>query len=182
MAIYQNSSVTDSKIEAGNYAVYVHETEGSTAGATGWTNLGAGMVKSIAYVVESYTSQAGNAVDPLTGISKETATIDMDLIEYDGSSFSILSGGAMAGTSGSLTVGGQVSVQTPRAIKLVNTRELANGSTQTTTYVFNKCYVDGGWTLAVKSDNDSDPVNVYSFKLLCKQYATAQTIFTKVVA
>jgi hypothetical protein len=33
-----------------------------------------------------------------------------------------------------------------------------------------------------KSDNDADPVNVYSFSLICYQYATAGTIFSKTVA
>lgn len=182
MALYQNATVTDARIEVGNFAVYVHATEGSTAGASGWINLGAGMVKSFAYVAESYTSQAGNAVDPIQGVAKETATIDMDLIEYDGSSFSVLSGGVLAGSSGSLTVGGQTNVQGSRGIKLINTRKLATGSTQTTTYVLNKCYMDGGYTVAVKSDNDTDPVNVYTFKILAKQYATAATIFTKTVS
>ena len=182
MAIYQNPTVTDSKLETGNFAVYVHASAGATAGASDWTNLGAGMVKSFAYVAESYTSQAGNAVDPISGVSKESVSIDLDLIEYDGSAFSILSGGVLAGSTATLTVGGQVSVQTPRSIKLINTRELANGSSQTTTYVLVNCFMDGGYTLAVKSDNDSDPINVYTFKLLCKQYATAQTIFTKTVA
>jgi hypothetical protein len=39
-----------------------------------------------------------------------------------------------------------------------------------------------GFTMNPKSDNDADPVNVYSFSIMCKQYATAQTIFTKTVA
>ena len=180
MAMYQNASVTDAKLETGNFAIYVG-AEGSTVGST-WVNLGAGMLKDIAYVPENYEVQAGNAPDPIEGISKETATMSFDLIEYDGSSFSALSGGAMTGSSGSLVVGGQTSAVTAKGIKLVNTRKLANGSTQTTTYVFNKCYLNGGWTLAVKSDNDADPINVYSFSVTAKQYATAQTIFTKTVA
>lgn len=182
MAYYQNSTVTDAKIEVGNYAVYVHASAGSTVGATGWANLGAGMVKSFAYVAESYTSQSGNSVDPIEGVAKETVTIGLDLIEYDGSSFSVLSGGVIAGSSGSLTVGGQSTTQAGRGLKLVNVRKLANGSTQTTTIVLNDVYMDGGFTMNPKSDNDADPVNVYTFNLLAKQYATAQTIFTKTVA
>jgi hypothetical protein len=42
MPLYQNSSVTDAKIEIGNYAMYVG-TAGNTA-ASITTNLGAGMV------------------------------------------------------------------------------------------------------------------------------------------
>lgn len=182
MPIYQNSSVTDARIEVGNFAVYVHPTAGSTAAAAGWLNLGAGMVKDFSYAPEMFTSQAGNAVDPIQGISRETATLSMDLIEYSGANWAVLTGGAAAGTSGSLTVGGQVSVITGRGVKLVNARKLAAGTTQTTTYVINNAFMDGGYTSAFKSDNDADPVTVYSFNMLCKQYSTGQVIFKKTVA
>ena len=181
MPIYQNSTVTDSKIEIGNYAMYVASTAGTTVGGT-WINLGAGMVKSFSYDPTSYTSQSGNSPDPIQGISRETAKIGIDLIEYDGSSFSILSGGAMTGSSGSLLVGGQTNVMPGMGFKMVNTRKLATGSTQTTTYVLNYVFMDGGFSTSPKSDNDADPINVYSFNLLAKQYMTAQTIFTKTVA
>lgn len=180
MAIYQNSAVTDAKIEIGNYAIYV-AAQGTTAGGT-WVNLGAGMVKSFAYAPEMFTTQAGNAPDPIEGVSRETATVEFDLIEYDGSAFSALSGGLMAGTSGSATVGGQTTTITAKGIKMINVRKLASGSTQTTTYVLNKCYLNNGWTVAFKSDNDSDPVAVYSFSVTAEQYATAGTIYTKTVA
>jgi len=35
--------------------------------------------------------------------------------------------------------------------------------------------------MAPKSDNDTDPVNVYTFSITAKQYLTAGTIFTKTV-
>ena len=180
MPIYQNSTVTDAKIEVGNYAIYVAVTAGTTVGGT-WVNLGAGMVTGFSYNPESYTTQAGNAIDPIEGIARETATIDFELIEYDGSSFSILSGGSISGTSGSLIVGGNASALTRRGLKLVNTRKLANGSTQTTTIVLYSCTLDGGFTMNPKSDNDADPVNVYTFSVMAKQYATAQNIFVKTV-
>lgn len=179
MPMYQNSSVTESKVETGNYAMYVG-TLGATAG-TITVNLGAGMVKSFAHNAEMFTSQSGNSVDPIEGISRETATLEIDLIEYDGSSFSTLTGGMWTGTSGSITVGGNVSLLAGKAIKLVNTRKLSTGSTQTTTYVIPKA-IAGGFSMSPKSDNDSDPVNVYSFSLTCKQYATAGTLFTKTVS
>ena len=179
MPTYQNATVSDAKIEIGNYAIYVGSA-GATAGAI-TTNLGAGMVKSFKHDATMFTSQAGNAVDPIEGVSRETATLEIDLIEYDGSAFSALTGGMWNGTSGSVTVGGQVSSVTGKGIKLVNTRKLATGSTQTTTYVITKG-VAGGFSQSIKSDNDADPVTVYSFSILCKQYATAQTLFTKTVA
>jgi hypothetical protein len=181
MPIYQNSTVTDAKVEIGNYAMYVATSAGTTAAGT-WINLGSGMVKSFNYSPEPYTSQSGNSVDPIQGIARETATIEIDLIEYDGSSFSVLSGGAITGTSGSLLVGGQTNVMTGRGLKLINTRKLVSGSTQTTTFVFNYCFLNGGFSTSPKSDNDTDPINVYSFSILAKQYLTAQTIFSKTVA
>lgn len=179
MPLYQNATVTDSKVETGNYAIYVG-TVGNTAGSI-TTNLGAGMVKSFVHNAEMYTSQAGNAVDPIEGVARETCTLEVDLIEYDGSAFSAFSGGMWSGTSGSATVGGNVSLLSGKAYKLVNTRKLSTGSTQTTTYVINKG-IAGGFNLTLKSDNDADPVNVYSFTITCKQYATAGNIFTKTVS
>lgn len=180
MAIYQNATVTDAKIEVGNYAISV-ATAGTTSGGT-WVNLGAGQVKSFSYNPEMYTSQSGNSVDPIQGVSRETATLEVDLIEYDGSSFSTISGGLLAGTTGTLIVGGNTTTQTAKGFKLVNTRKLASGSTQTTTWVIHKAYMNTGFSMSPKSDNDADPVNVYSFSILCKQDSTtAQTIFTKLV-
>jgi hypothetical protein len=182
MPLYQNSSVSDAKIEIGNYAIYVGSVGATGASIT--TNLGAGMVKSFKYNPTMYTCQAGNAPDPIQGVSRETSEIDMDLIEYDGSSFSVLSNGMMASTTGGsvLTVGGQVSSINGVGMKLVNVRKLSTGSTQTTTYVINRAFINSGWSCSPKSDNDADPITVYSFTMLCKQYATAQTIFTKTIS
>jgi hypothetical protein len=181
MARYQNATVTDAKVEIGNYAVSVG-AENATAGSA-WTNLGAGMVKSFAYVPEMFTSQAGNAPDPIQGVAKETATISLDLIEYDGSAFTAFMGGLVSGTSGSWIVGGVSTVQSAKALKLVNTRTLATGSTQTTTFVFPRIFANSGFSTSPKSDNDADPVNVYSFDVLAKQAATTANafVFTKTV-
>ena len=181
MPIYHNTSVTDAKIEIGNYTISVG-LENATAAST-WTNLGAGMVKSFKYNPVMYTTQAGNAVDPIQGVARETVEVGIDLIEYDGSSFSVLSGGLLSGTTGSLIVGGNTNVQTAKGIKLTNTRKLATGSSQTTTYIINRAFINTGFSMTPKSDNDADPLNVYSFDLLCKQaMTTAQNIFTKTVA
>lgn len=182
MPIYQNATVADAKIEIGNYTISV-STVGATAGST-WTNLGAGMVKGFTYNPEMFTCQAGNAVDPIQGVAKETVTFEIDLLEYDGSSFSVLSGGLISGTSGSLIVGGNATVQAAKGFKLVNMRTLAGGTSQTTTYLLPNCFMNTGFSMSPKSDNDADPMNVYSFSILAKQYAypTVQTIFKKTVA
>jgi hypothetical protein len=143
--------------------------------------MGLGMVKSFAHNAEMFTSQAGNGIDPIQGVARETCTLEMDLIEYDGSAFAAFSGGMWTGTTGSITVGGNVTALAGKGVKLTNTRKLTSGSSQTTTYVINKA-IANGFSLAWKSDNDADPVAVYSFSLICYQYATAGTIFTKTVA
>jgi hypothetical protein len=180
--MYQLSSVTDAKIEIGNYAMYVGSVGATGASIT--TNLGAGMVKAFSYNPEMFTSQAGNAPDPISGVARETCTLDIDLIEYDASAFSALSNGMLASTTGGsvMTVGGQVSSISGVGMKLVNTRKLNGGSTQTTTYVINKAVMAGGYSITPKSDNDADPIAVYSFSLTCKPYATAQTLFTKTIS
>jgi hypothetical protein len=180
MPIYNAATATDAKIEVGNFSMYVGSV-GATAGAI-TTNLGAGMVKSFVHNPEMFTSQAGNSADPIEGVARETATLELDLIEYYASTFSAFSSGIWSlPSSGTVTVGGQVTAITGVGLKLINTRKLANGSTQTTTYVISKA-VPGGFSVAFKSDNDTDPIAVYSCSVLCKQYATAQTLFTKTVA
>jgi len=180
--MYQLSSVADAKIETGNYAMYVGSV-GATATAI-TINLGAGQVKSFKYDPVMFTSQAGNAPDPILGVARETCTVDIDLIEYDASAFSSLSNGMLASTTGGsvMTVGGQVTSISGVGMKLVNTRKLSTGSTQTTTYVINKAVMAGGYSISPKTDNDTDPITVYSFSMTCKPYATAQTIFTKTIA
>jgi hypothetical protein len=181
MPLYQTAQATDSKIEIGNYAMYVGSV-GATATAI-TTNLGAGAVKSFAYAPEMFTSQAGNSPDPIAGVARETCTLEIELIEYDASAFSALSNGMSSlPTAGTVTVGGQVSSISGVGMKLVNQRKLNTGSTQTTTYVIQKAVLNSGWSTSPKSDNDADPINVYTFSITCKQYATAQTIYTKTVA
>jgi hypothetical protein len=138
-------------------------------------------VKSFAYNPEMFTCQAGNCIDPIQGVAKETVTFEIDLIEYDGSSFSVLSGGLISGTSGSLIVGGNTTTQAPKAFKLYNRKLLSTGTSVLTTIIMPNCFMNTGFTMSPKSDNDADPMNVYSFSILAKQYATAQSIFTKTV-
>lgn len=179
MPQYQNSAlvVGEKAIEVGNYQISVGAV-GATAGSA-WTNLGAGMVKSFAYNPEMFTTQAGNCVDPIQGVSRETATFDIDLIEYDGSSFSNLSGGLISGSTGSLIVGGNATAQLPKAFKLYNRKLMSTGSSVLTTIIAPNCFMNTGFSMTPKSDNDADPVNIYSFTILAKQYMTAGTIFTK---
>lgn len=181
MPIYQNNAliVGERAIELGNYTISVGGV-GATAGSA-WTNLGAGMLKSFSYNPEMFNCQAGNCIDPVQGVAKETVTFDIDLIEYDGSSFSMLSGGLISGTSGSLLVGGQATIQAAKAFKLYNRKLLSTGTSVITTIILHNCFMNTGFSMSPKSDNDTDPMNVYSFSILAKQYAAAQTIFLKTV-
>jgi len=161
MPIYQNNSVDTTKLVLGNYKIE-SSPYASAAGSFVWVNLGAGMVNGWAYVPEKYDAQAGNAPDPIEGISRETFTIDMELIEFDTSVLSAISCGAMTtastGTVMTVYMGGNTAL-TPRAFRLTNTR-LVSGSTKETIITVFKATMDGGLAFTAKSDNDADPVNV----------------------
>lgn len=162
MPTYQNSSVSSNKLILGNYKI---ETAASAAGT--YVNLGAGMVNSFGHKYEKYDVQAGNAPDPIEGIAKETFTVDMELIEYDGSALSALLCGAVTETSTSVLstmVGGGNQVLTPRAFRLTNTRYISGTTCQTILTLY-KATVDTGIQMTAKGDNDSDPISVMPFTL-----------------
>jgi hypothetical protein len=158
---YQNSSVDSTKLILGNYKI---ETSpyASAAGSFTWVNLGAGMVNSFGHNFEKFDVQAGNAPDPIEGVSKETFPIEMELIEYDASVMAAVSSGlvtsASTGTVMTLYGGGNTTL-TPRAIRLTNTRSVSGATKQTIITVF-KSTINQGPQFTAKSDNDTDPINV----------------------
>ena len=169
MATYQNSTVTSSLLILGNYKIET-AAYGTSAGGT-WVNLGAGMVNSFGHNVTKYDTQAGNAPDPIEGVSEETFTVDAEMIEYDASSLSSISGGLLtksAGASGvTILSGGGLTTITERAYKLTNTRLISGVTHQTVVMVF-KATLDEGLQFTAKSDNDSDPINVMPLKITGK--------------
>jgi hypothetical protein len=114
--------------------------------------------------------QAGNAPDPLEGVGEETFTVDMEMIEFTGSTLSVLQGGAITSTTVSAITtiyGGGNATITPYNVKLTNTR-MVSGVTQTTVIIVYKVTADTGAQFTVKSDNDTDPINVMPLVLTGK--------------
>lgn len=180
MPLYQNTSVDATKLIIGNYKIEV-APYGTTAGAASWVNLGAGIVNKFGHNYEKYKAQAGNAPDPVEGVATETFIIDGELIEYDASVLSALSGGVTTKSTGASGVtvlsGGGVSTVTYKTFKLTNTRMQAASAAatpvthQTVVLVF-KASLDNGLQFTSKSDNDTDPVNVMPFSITGKVDST----------
>lgn len=170
MAAYQNTSIDTTKLILGNYKIESAASSGAT-----FTNLGAGIITKFGHNITKYDTQAGNAPDPVEGISDETFTIDGEMIEFDASVMAAISGGAITKTTGASGVtvinGGGNSTVTERAFRLTNTR-LISGVTHQTVIVVYKAVVDNGPQFTAKSDNDADPVNVMAFTITGKNDST----------
>lgn len=182
MPLYQNSSVTNSKLLLGNYQILVGTTGCalmSSAVTSITTNLGAGIINSFAHNVERYDVQAGNAPNPIEGIATETFTISGELIEWDHSALVTAFGGMIASglsASAATTIaayytvtGGGATTITPKAFLLKNTRQFttsAGTAISGTTYILvHKATFTNGPQLTVKSDNDTDPIQVMAFEI-----------------
>ena len=128
------------------------------------------MVNSAVHNVEKYDVEAGNAPDPVEGVSDETFTISGELIEYDGSVLAACMGGIINSTSTSVlntvTAGGATTI-TDRAFKLTN-RRLVSGATKETVIIVYKATFDTGISFNFKSDNDADPVATMQFTITGK--------------
>ena len=170
MALYQNTSIDTTKLILGNYKI-----ESATSSGATYVNLGAGIVNKFGHNITKYDTQAGNAPDPVEGVSDETFTVEGEMIEFDASVMAAISGGAITKTTGASGVtvingGGNTSI-TERAFKLTN-RRLISGVTHETVIVVYKATLDNGVQFTAKSDNDADPVNVMAFSLTGKLDST----------
>jgi hypothetical protein len=171
MAYHQNTSVDSAKLILGNYKI---ETSASSGGT--FVNLGAGMVSKFGHNITMYKTQAGNAPDPVEGVADETFTIDCELIEYDASVLSAISGGAISADTTSSSVqtvinGGGNSVITDRAFRLTNTR-IISGATKTTVILTYKAHLTAGLQFTAKSDNDADPITIMPIAIEAKVDST----------
>ena len=157
MPLHQNSTVTTSKLIIGNCKI---ETSASAAGT--YINVGAGMVSASIHEVERYTVQAGNAPDPLEGVSDETIKVSFEMIEYDASVLAAMSGGLFTSSTTASTqtihAGGNNTI-TPRAFKFTNTKYIDTATVTTILTVYHAT-MDTGLAINWKSDNDSDPIAV----------------------
>ena len=162
MATYQNSAVDTDRLILGNYAMYTAATSGTT-----WVNMGPGQLTAFKHTIEKFNILAGNAPDPMEGIGVETVKFSFDLIEYDASVLSALQGGLVSSTvttsQSTIKAGGNTTL-TKRAYKLDNNRFISGASVRTVITIF-KGSIDDGMTLVPKSDNDSDPLNVFQFSI-----------------
>lgn len=167
MPVYQNSSVDTDKLVLGNYKIETAATSGGT-----FVNLGAGTVTRFAHVLTKYDTQAGNAPDPIEGIATETIEVDFELIEYDGSVLSAIQAGAISESNttvlSTITFGGQGPDLTPVAFRLTNTRTI-NSSTVETILTLYKGTMANGLEFTVKSDNDTDPIEIMPGQIIAKQ-------------
>lgn len=170
MALHQNTSVDTTKLILGNYKI----ESASSSGAT-YVNLGAGIVSKFGHNITKYDTQAGNAPDPVEGVSDETFTVEGEMIEFDASVMAAISGGAITKTTGASGVtiinGGGNTTISERAFRLTNYR-LISGVTHSTVVVVYKATLDNGVQFTAKSDNDADPVNVMAFSLTGKLDST----------
>ena len=178
MATYQNSTVDTDKLILGNAKI---ETAASAGGS--WVNLGAGIVNSFAHNMELYDVQAGNAPDPIEGINTETATIEFEMIEYDGSVLSAIQCGAVSESStttlSTLVAGGNQTL-TPRAFRITNTR-MVDSTTVETILVVYKATIQTGIAINFQSDNDANPIAVMPATVLAKpdtSRSTGSQLFT----
>ena len=158
MPIYQNSSVSNLKLIIGNCKI---ETAAS-AGAT-FVNLGAGIVNNAVHEVERYDVQAGNAPDPIEGVSNEELKIDFEMIEFNGSVLAAIHGGLLTETNtttlSTIKAGGKTTL-TPRAFRITNKTFSPAGASISTILTTYKATMDNGPSFSFKSDNDSDPIAV----------------------
>lgn len=161
MPLYQIDVVSTNNLVLGNYKMET-SVYASTAGSFTWVNLGAGMLNGFTHEIEKYDAQAGNAPDPIEGIARETCKADWELMELDTSVLSVITCGAMTasstGTVMTVIAGGNTTL-TPRAFRFTNTRLVSGATKQTIITVF-KATLDTGIAFTMKSDNDTDPIQV----------------------
>ena len=165
MAYHQLTTVDSDRIWLGNYQV---EVAPSAAGT--YVNLGAGQLTSWKHNFSKFSTQAGNAPDPIEGIAEENVTFGFDLLEYDASAFSAAMAGLVTATittGQSVLDGGGNQVLTTKAWRLTNTR-LISGTTVTSIITHYKGTVEDGMNIVTKSDNDTDPMNAFQFTVKCE--------------
>ena len=124
-----------------------------------------------------YDTQAGNAPDPVEGISDETFTVDFELIEFSSTNLAAMSCGATTSTetsAQSTLIGGGNADLTPRAFVFTNTRMLS-GTTKQTIITVHYATMSQGIAITAKGDEDSDPVNVIPCQIIGKCKSTLST-------
>ena len=166
MPSYQNTGLaTTGSLMMGSVKV---EVAASALGT--YTNLGLARGVSITENIVPYAVQADNGPDPIHGISRQTATVEFEMMEFYLPTLDILRGtgldldnhttGTYLTTTCRILTTGGLSELNDRAVKFTN-HKLVSAATVETVIVFYKAHITSGLQIALKSDNDEDPVNVY---------------------
>jgi len=173
MALYQNTSVNSDALVIGNWKIQVASYNSAFASiasvASAVDNLGAGMVSAFKHEITPINVQSGNAPDPLEGIADETFTVTGELIEIDVAKMATAWSGicttatTITTTMSIMAAGGKTTIP-PRTVLLTNRRIVGSASVETNIWVY-KAYMVNGPSFTAKSDNDEDPITVYSFEL-----------------
>lgn len=175
MAVYQNSTVTSDLLVIGNYKIQVTScfsgltSVASVVGGT-FTNLGAGMLSNFQHDVSMIDVQAGNAPDPITGVALETVTVSGELIEFKSDNWIVAWNGLVTANSAytsnlSYLNAGGVSTLSPRCYMFSNKHYNSSGTSCMTHIVIYRGYMTKGLGITMKSDNDSDPINIFPFEI-----------------
>lgn len=167
MGLYQNDSVNTEKLILGNYKIEVAASAGGT-----FRNVGAGMLTNFNHEPTKYDSQAGNAPDPVEGVSTERVKIDIEMIEYEASILSEIHGGLLTcSTTNSVQTihagGNNDPTIAYRAWRLTNTRYISSTTVQNIITIY-YATPDTGLQFTLKSDNDTDPVAVMPLSITGK--------------
>lgn len=173
MAYYQNTGTVTT---SGSIVMGGFKLEYAATAAASYTNLGIGRNLVITENLTMWNAQADNGPDPIRGVSRHTATIAFELLEWylpswdkaRGTGFDLDTAPSVGtyitgGSVQSLSTGGNTAL-TRSAFKFSNAK-LVSGATVETAIVFYKAYLNAGMTLTLKSDNDEDPINVAPFTL-----------------
>jgi len=165
MPDYQLASTDTDKLIIGNAQMEV----AASAAAT-FVDLGAGIVNNWNHNIVKYDTQAGNAPDPLEGVSDETIEVEFEMIEFDASVLNVMHGGAIASSTSSsvqtIHAGGYTTIS-ERAFRFTNTRLISSATVQTILTVY-KATLETGPQFTLKSDNDADPIMIMPCKIIGK--------------
>ena len=167
--MYQTTQATANSLLIGSFKL---EVASSVAGV--YTNVGIGRGFRFAENITPYSVQADNGPDPIDGVSRQTATLEFEMMEFYIPTIDAIRGTGLDldGTAsvGTWVTGGSVRTLSTGGLSALNDRvfkftniKLVSGATVETVIVFYKSHITKGLEIASKSDNDEDPVNVYPF-------------------
>jgi len=176
MPHYQTSIQHANSLLQGGWKMEVGASAGNLV-ASG-TNIGIGNMVSFTENITQFTTQAGNATDPLQGVAQHTVTIEFECLEFWPPVFDEIrgenldteneatAGTYVAGTANIISTGGLTEI-TNKAFRFTNSK-LVSAATVETVIIVYKAYAQTGLSFSGKSDNDEDPVMVIPFTIIGK--------------